>query len=189
MFLPISLKMNIVCAFVPTSFSEARERGSSYANVADIREKKPPSANPVVERKKEGRLAGLSVEVGGGRGMVSKLGIVRNVQSVYAFVYASHRITSRNAKCERASLHRLTCSCTHPDLDGTTLHAHRSVFLPPLNVLHLFPLFRGGTCRHGFLAGQVDGSEHFGHGGRRTSPAELWVCSGRWVYGGFVRVV
>jgi hypothetical protein len=47
MFLPISLKMNIVCALVPTSFSEARDKGSSYANVADMREKKPPNANPV----------------------------------------------------------------------------------------------------------------------------------------------
>jgi hypothetical protein len=46
MFLPISLKMNAVCARVPTNFSEAFDSGSSYAKVADIREKNAPKPKP-----------------------------------------------------------------------------------------------------------------------------------------------
>jgi hypothetical protein len=47
MFLPISLNTYAVWARVPTSFWDA-ERGSSYANVADMRAKKPPRAKPVL---------------------------------------------------------------------------------------------------------------------------------------------
>lgn len=46
MFLPISFMTYIVWAFVPVTFWAARDNGSSYANVADMSEKKPPSANP-----------------------------------------------------------------------------------------------------------------------------------------------
>jgi hypothetical protein len=46
MFLPISFITYTVCAFVPVTSLAARDNGSSYAKVADMSEKKPPSANP-----------------------------------------------------------------------------------------------------------------------------------------------
>jgi hypothetical protein len=47
MFLPISFITYTVCAFVPVTSLAARDNGSSYAKVADMSEKKPPSANPI----------------------------------------------------------------------------------------------------------------------------------------------
>jgi hypothetical protein len=46
MLRPISFITYIVCAFVPVTSRAARDNGSSYAKVADMSEKKPPSANP-----------------------------------------------------------------------------------------------------------------------------------------------